>query len=273
MNTMNKVEPNKVLDKKDLTMAAIRWEYGSQLAWSYSKMQAPGYLYSIYPALKKIYADDPEGLQNSLQMHLNFFNTNPMTGNVIVGITLGMEEVGKKNTIEAIDGIKTGLMGPFAGIGDTIFGVIVTTIFGSIAAYMGLQGNFIGLLIWVVVLLAVIIYRIKSTHLGYLGGTKLITEYSDRLHQFTAAAIVLGLVVIGGLIPTIIRANLNESIVIGEVPINLQEMANMILPNSVSLLIVLLCYKLLAMKWMNSTKLIFMIMILGIILSVTKILV
>lgn len=262
-----------VLSKKDITYAAIRWQSGSQLSWSYSKMMAPGFLYSIYPCLEKIYGDDKEGLKESVETHINFFNTNPMTGNIIVGIALGMEEQGKSEILPAVDGIKTGLMGPFAGVGDTIFGVIVTTIFGSIAAYMALEGSWVGLLIWVAVLIAIAIYRIKFTQLGYLGGTKLITEYASKLQNFTTAAIVLGLVVIGGLIPTIVKANLNSGIMIGEVPIDLAAMADMILPKMMPLLIVLLCYKMLEIKWMNSTRLIFFVMFLGIVLSVCGILV
>ncbi|WOO87917.1 PTS system mannose/fructose/sorbose family transporter subunit IID [Mollicutes bacterium LVI A0039] len=268
MNTTN----NK-LSEQDIRKLSIRWMALSQVSWSYNKMMAPGYFAATYPTLKKIYKDDPEGLRESINTSLIFFNSNPHTSHAILGMTIGMEEVKKQEVLETVAGLKTGLMGPFAGIGDSVFGVIIPTIMGSIAAYMAIDGNALGAILWIIANIIVIGVRMKLTLIGYNLGEKIVTMYSDILSKFTNSAMILGLIVVGGLIPTIVRANLNSEIMIGELPIDLQAMADSIMPGLIPVIFIVFGYKMLGMKNMTSTKLIFIIIILGIVLGLTNILV
>lgn len=261
------------LEQKDVRKLALRWIIHSQLSWSYNKMQGCGYYAAVYPYLKRIYDGNSEGLAKSVKTNSNFFNSTPHTSNIIIGMTLAMEEQEGEEVIQTVDGLKTGLMGPFAGIGDSIFGVIIPTIFGAIAAYMAIDGNPIGEIIWLVVGALLVLLRIKFTMIGYDSGMKMITNYQDQITKFTKSAMILGLIVIGGLIPTIISANLNNAISIGEVTIDLQTMSNQILPALVPVLLTFFSYKLLGVKNITSTKLIFIVMILGILFSVTGILI
>ena len=93
-------------------------------------------------------------------------------------------------------------MGPFAGVGDTIFGVLIPTIFGSIAAYMGQNGNVTGVVIWLLVNIAILIFRYFTTGIGYREGTKLVTSAKDKLDALTHAATLLGITVVGCLLYT-----------------------------------------------------------------------
>lgn len=267
MSTMNK------FDKKEIRKLGWRWIVRSQLSWSYNKMQGCGYFAAVYPSLKQIYKDDPEGLKQSIQTNNNFYNSTPHTSNIIIGMTVAMEETEGKTVISTVDGLKTGLMGPFAGIGDSIFGVIIPTIFGAIAAYMAIEGNPIGQVIWFVVAIMLVALRVKFTEIGYDSGVKLISTYQHKISKFTNSAMILGLIVIGGLIPTIISARLNTSIAIGDVPIDLQAMSDQVLPALVPVLLTIISYKLLGLRGITSTKLIFIIMLLGILLSATGVLV
>lgn len=264
---------NEKFSKKEINHLAWRWIRLSQIAWSYNKMMSPGYFGATYPYLKKIYKDDPEGLKQSIETSNNFFNSTPHTSNIIVGMTIGMEQMQGKSVLPAIDGLKTGLMGPFAGIGDTIFGVIIPTIFGAIAAYMAINGNPFGIIMWFTINVLILFLRVKFTQVGYESGEKLITTYADRLNKFTKSATILGLVVIGGLMSTIININLNDALLIGEVPIDLQAMSDQILPSLMPLLLTMFSYYLLGLKRMTSTKLIFLIMLLGIAFSILGILI
>lgn len=273
MNSKNNEESNIILSQKDIRNASLRSIYGLQLSWSYTKMQGSGFLYSVYPALKKIYKDDPEGLDKSIKAHMNFYNTNPTVSPLIMGITLAMEDGQKSQALTAVDGIKVGLMGPAAGIGDTIFGVIIPTIFLSIASYMAVDGSPVGVVILFIVFLSLLKFRYHVAEYGFKSGTKLITEYSEKLQAFTDSAIALGLVVIGGLIPTIVSVKLNDSLTIGEVPINLQDFMDKIVPDIMPIIFVFIGYKLLSLKFMNSTRLIFLVMAMGVILSVSGILI
>ncbi|EGJ23457.1 PTS system, mannose/fructose/sorbose family [Listeria monocytogenes str. Scott A] len=234
-------------------------------------MMSTGYLYSILPTLRKLYKTDDD-LKDMMNMHNQFFNTNPMVGGLILGMDMAIEEREKKASKEVVTGLKTGLMGPFAGVGDTIFGVILPTIFGSIAAYMGLQGNVTGVVIWVLVNILVVGARFTLLPLGYKQGAKLVTEFADRLNALTDAAILLGVTVVGALIPTVIKATVPFVYKSGKVELKMQDMLDQIMPSLVPVLLVALIYALLGHKKMTSTKAILLVMVIAIILFNLKIL-
>src|SRR5699024_11674039 len=94
-----------------------------QLSWNYEKMMAPGFFYTVLPFLKRWYKD--EELVEMKQMQSQFFNVNAFDGNFIIGMDLAIEEKQGSKAKETIAGLKTGLMGPLAGVGDTIFGAII----------------------------------------------------------------------------------------------------------------------------------------------------
>ena len=160
------------LTKKDLFRANWRWLWSSQLSWNYEKMMAPGYFYSVLPFLKRWYKDDE--LVEMMQMQSQFFNVNAFDGNFIIGMDLAIEEKQGSKAKDTIAGLKTGLMGPLAGVGDTIFGAIIPTLCGSIGAYMGLRGNPFGAILWIIVNLIVIFTRFGFLNLGYTQDDKLI---------------------------------------------------------------------------------------------------
>ena len=124
-----------------------RWFLFGQSGWNYEKMQGLGYLYSIYPFLEKKYTK-PEEQKEAARVHSQFFNTNNTMAPGILGVNIALEEQTGLAGKDAVAGIKTGLMGPLAGIGDTLFFVIPTTIIGSVASYLALQGNPVGLILW-----------------------------------------------------------------------------------------------------------------------------
>ncbi|NES53445.1 PTS system mannose/fructose/sorbose family transporter subunit IID, partial [Escherichia coli] len=84
-----------------------------------------------------------------LKTHLGFMNTTPAMSHLIVGADMALEEEVGIEDETAITGLKTGLMGPLAGIGDSVFVVIPWTIFGAIAANMALEGSFVGIILWI----------------------------------------------------------------------------------------------------------------------------
>ncbi len=255
---------NYKVTKKDIRKANIRWLFGSQICWNYEKMMAPGYIYSMLPLLKKFYKG--KELKEMMRTHMQFFNTNPMVGGLILGMNIAVEEKEGSKGKDAVVGLKTGLMGSFAGVGDTIFGVIIPTIFGSIAAYMALEGSPAGVLIWILANLAVIILRLTFMPFAYKQGASLVTKFSDKLNALTDAAILLGLTVIGALIPTVVKAEVPFVYSSGEVKLVIQDMLNQIMPSLIPVLIVGLVYWLLGRKKMSSTKAILFVMLLSILL-------
>lgn len=255
------------LTKKDINKVFVRNLFGLQWGWNYEKMQGLGYAWVIMPALKRIYKDDPQGLQQAVKLHLGYFNTQPAMSHLIIGADMALEEELGTEAEEAVAGLKTGLMGPFAGVGDTIFIAIYRAIVFSIAAYMAMEGNIVGLVIPIIACLAVIALRHKFTMIGYNQGKKIATGFADSIAPITEGAAILGLTVVGGLIAATINFKLDLTFKMGEVSLVIQDQLDKILPCMIPLGITMFSYWLLGKKKMNSTKLIFVLIGLGMILG------
>ncbi len=128
---------NYKLTKEDFNQINKRSLFTFQLGWNYERMQASGYLYMILPQLRKMYGDGTPELKEMMKLHTQFFNTSPFFHTIITGIDLALEESDGVASKDAVNGVKTGLMGPFAPIGDSIFGSLVPAIMGTVAATMG----------------------------------------------------------------------------------------------------------------------------------------
>ena len=115
-------EGKHLLTKRDVNNLVFRWQIMAEVPNSFARLQSLSFCAAFIPILKKLYGHDPEELSAALTRHLTFFNTEGVWGSVVHGIVMAMEEqraLGAPVPTEAINGIKAGLMGPFAGIGDT----------------------------------------------------------------------------------------------------------------------------------------------------------
>lgn len=260
------------LNKKIRDKVFYRWMLLGEAGWNYEKMQGSGYCYSMMPALKEIYKDDEEALQGAVKNHLQFFNCSPLATNLILGVNLAVEETLKEKGTEAVAGIKTGLMGPMAGIGDSIFGVIIPTVLGSIASYMALEGNALGTWIWLGWAIPYTIIKYLLFKLGYNQGANVVKNISGALKNITESANILGLTVVGALIPTVVKADVPLVFTQGDVSFEVQPLIDSILPSLLPVLVVAFVYWILGMKKMNSTKAIILLIIIGVALSALGIL-
>ena len=254
------------LTKKELRKISLRWILTNQICWNYQTMMAPGYLFSLLPVLYKLYPDKEERIE-MMKLHSQFFNTNPVFGHIIVATDLATEMQQGYASKEAVMGLKTGLMGPTAGIGDSITGVLIPTIFGSIAAYMALEGNPIGVLLWILVNIGILLFRYYTFEIAYYQGTKLVELMSEKMKQVTAAATILGITVVGGLIPSVITANVKLTFKTGKVKLSIQDLLDKILPSMIPVLLVFVLYWLLGKKKVSPNMLIIGVMLLGILLK------
>lgn len=262
---------SKRLTKKELRRINLRHMFGLQLGHNYERMQGMGYFYAILPALKKFYGDDPEALDRACRAHIQFYNTTPQMSEIIIGMNLAIEEEEGIAALETATSLKTALMGPFAGVGDVIFGVIAGTIFGAIAGNMAIAGSPVGMGIGVAWNIAVLFMRTKLFDLGYAQGAKLITTMKDQLNAITNGASILGLIVVGALIPSVVKLKIPYTFQSGEVTLSVQENLDKIMPYLPQVVLVVLCYRLSKVKGMTAGKLIFVVMISAIILSALKV--
>lgn len=271
---MNNVisEPTKKLTKKDLWKTNIRFLYSSQIGWNYERMMSSGYLYSMLPILKKLYPEKDD-LRDMMKMQNQFYNTAASMGHIILGLDIAIEEQEGRESYDIIPGIKTGLMGPLAGVGDSLWGVIWSTIWGSIAATFALKGSPIGILLWFFFNCTVYLpFRFGSLFLAYKEGVKLVTTMKDKLQALTNSATLLGIMVVGALIPTVVKANVPFIYKSGKVELNFQDMLNDIMPALLPVVLVGFAYWLLGLKKMNSSRVIWIILALSIVLYNLKIL-
>lgn len=255
------------LTEADFKQINRRSLFGFQLGWNYERMQASGYLYTILPQLRKLYGDGTPELKQMMKLHTQFFNTSNFFNTIVTGIDLALEEEEGVASAETVNGLKTGLMGPFAAIGDAIFGALIPAIFGAIAANMAQEGNPVGVFIWVAANIFIMVFRWKQLKFAYREGTALVTTMQHRLTALTEAATQLGVFMVGALVATMINVKLTIAPMIGKVSIDFQNNLDMLLPRLLPALIVLAIYWMLGKKNMTSTRAIFIVLIVSIALS------
>ena len=264
---------HQTLTKEDLRRVNLRYMFGGQLGWNYERMMNVAYVHAILPAMIKMYGDDSDVLRDMLQMEMQFYNTSPFLSAIITGMDLSLQNESGTKSKEAVAAIKTGLMGPFAAVGDSLCGAVIPTSLGSLAAYMGMKGNPIGVIIWLLCAVVILGLRYFELPLAYREGKKLVSNVGNLLNNLTDAATLLGVFVIGGLIPTVVNVIVPFKLTIGKKSLAIQaDMLDQILPALVPIALVALAYWLLGRKKMNSTRVIWVFLIGSIVLYSLKLL-
>lgn len=214
-----------------------------QSAFSFERMQALGFVYAFLPLFRKLYTAK-ESLAKALTRHLTFFNTMPYLGSTIIGITASMEEKlanGKDIDESAISGIKGALMGPFAGIGDSIFQGTLRPICAGIAISFALEGSALGpILFLLLVNIPHFLVRWFGLTWGYNLGETLIEKMQGlQLKRWLDGANMVGLMVIGALVATWVNISTPLVYNFEETAISLQTTLDSIVPRLLPLLFTL----------------------------------
>ena len=191
------------LTKKDRMSVAWRSTF-IQGSWNYERMQNGGWAFAMIPAIKKLYKTK-EDRAAALKRHLEFFNTHPYIASPILGVTLALEEDranGAPVDDVAIQGVKVGMMGPLAGVGDPVFWFTVRPMLGALGASLALTGNILGpilfFVLWNIIRWAFMVY---TQEFGYKAGSKITEDLSGGLLQkVTKGASILGMFVLGSLV-------------------------------------------------------------------------
>lgn len=253
------------LSKKERRNAAWRWSFIGSNNVNYGTLQGTGYAWAMARSLRKIYPNDDDYVE-AMKVEYEYFNITPYMGPLVIGADLAMQEKEGTESLEAVRSIKTSLMGPLSGIGDSLLWVLYPTIMGSISGYMALDGNPVGAIIWMILNLGLVWMRLKLFDLGFESGTRLITDMADRLSAITEAASVMGLTVVGSLIATVVKVYTPIEFSFGDVSLGLQEeVFNKILPSLLPVLLTVLVYWLMEKKKWGFLKIIFSIIILSLI--------
>lgn len=204
------MEKKITLTKKERFLVALRHQY-LQGSWNYERMQNGGWGYAMIPAIKKLYPKKEDQIK-AMQRHLEFYNTHPYVSSPVLGVTLALEE-DRANGADiddvTIQGVKVGMMGPLAGVGDPVFWFTARPILGALAASLALTGSVVGpLLFFILWNIMRLVFEWYTQEFGYRVGTKITKDLSGGLlGKITEGASILGMFIVGALVKRWVSIN------------------------------------------------------------------
>ena len=259
------------LEKKDYMKTSLR-AYFLQNGFNYGNYQGLGYANVLYPALRKMYKDDDDRLQEALKENIEFFNTNIHFLPFITSLHLVMLE--NKTPSNEIRNIKMALMGPLAGIGDSLAQFCLAPLFATIGASLAQDGLIMGPILFFgamnVILLAM---KLLTGMWGYKLGTNIIATLSTKMEQISNIASMIGVTVISGLAVNFVKISTPIQYVANmtgdqQKVVAIQEMIDAIAPKLLPVLFTGLIFYLIKVKKWTTYKLVILTIILGVVLSV-----
>ena len=249
-STKGEVVKKKKLTKRDLMRVFLLWETTSECCLSYERLMSLGFCHAMVPVINRLY-DTKEERAEALKRHLVFFNTENNWGAFIPGMICSMEEDhanGGAVSGEAINAIKIGLMGPLAGIGDTITQGLVKTIALAVGVDLATGGKLAGPIVYALIYgIYLIVLGFTTFTQGYNLGQKVLTKITDKsvMKKLTNSLSILGLVIAGAMTVNNVKITTPLKIVAGSSKIVVQDLLNSILPGMLSVLAVVICFVLL----------------------------
>lgn len=275
---------NELLTYKDTTPAArldnktlnkMVWRSCQlQAAFNYERMQSAGWLWSMLPGLQKIHTNK-EDLATSMTHNMDFLNTHPFAVTFVMGMVLSMEQ--QKVDIQTIRSVRVSTAAPLGGIGDALFWMTLIPIIAGMTANMAIEGSILGpILYFIIAFGAEMALRYGLMYWSYNMGTKAVSMMTAYAKEFTHAASVLGVFVIGALIANYgggVRLGISipngqtaaEDGTMVDVFINIQDYLDKIVPCLIPLLFTLMCYFLIKKKGFTPVKLIGLFLVIGIV--------
>ena len=251
-------ENEKKISKKTLNKSFNLWFWGALTCFSQEHMQTFGYLSSMLPIMKELYPDKKEQ-QEKIHAYTAFFNTNPMLGSVIIGTTASMEEAranGKGIDGETINDMRAGLMGPIAGIGDSLIDGTLIPILLGLALGMSQNGSPVGAIFYIIVWDLIAYFGQRFLYFrGYKLGDKAVSILVGKQGKAIRHAIsIIGGMVVGGVLASWVNVTtslqLKDST--GKVFLNLQKQLDSIFPGLLTVIVTLLCWWLMAKKHVSA---------------------
>lgn len=265
----NQIQEEKKLTKKDLWKIFLN-QLTIRCANNYERQQNAGFTQAMMPVVEKLY-DTPEEKQEAYERHMEYFLTNDITSAIPVGVAAAMEE---RHAIEgdidpaAINAVKTALMGPLAGLGDSLLNGTARPLLAGLAISLVSAG-----LGWAGPILFVIGMAIVSLGIRYLGvfqgykqGVKFVDKIqsSGLINKISDLAAIAAYVIVGGFVPLLVYINIPITYTNGDTTLSIQDTLNGLMPGLMGLLYTLLMYVLISKKKISAVKLILITMIIGI---------
>ena len=260
----------KKISQKTLTKSFHHWYYGNLTCFTQEHMQTFGYLASMLPIIEELY-DKKEDQARSMQTYTAFFNTEPQLGALVVGITAGLEEArangSEEVTDETINGLRAGLMGPVAGIGDSlIVGTLIPVLLG-VALGLSNGGSPVGAIFYIIVWNLLAYFGMKFAYFkGYELGDKAVEFLVGPQGQAIRKAIgIIGGMVIGGVAATwvSVKTSFQMKNDAGEAFLVLQDQLDAVYPGLLTACFILFCWWLMAKKNLSPIKVMLLLVVIA----------
>ena len=274
MTTYKDTTPAARVDNKTLNKMVWR-SMQLQAAFNYERMQSAGWLWAMLPGLQKIHTNKDD-LAASMTHNMDFLNTHPFAVTFVMGMVLSMEQ--QKMDIQTIRSVRISTAAPLGGTGDALFWYTLIPITAGMTANMAIDGNMMGpILYFIIAFGAEMALRYGLMYWSYNLGTKAVSMMTAHAKEFTHAASLLGVFVVGALISnygggTHLGISIPNGQTVAEdgktmvdVFINIQEYLDKILPCLIPLLFTLMCYFLIKKKNWTPTKCIGLFLVIGIV--------
>lgn len=238
------------LSKRDVQKAAIIWHITSHMTYNYQRLQAGAMATIMGPILEKLYPNNKEKMIEGLQRQMLYFNTEPRWGAVLPGMVIALEEgLANDETGEMdpsiVTEIKTALMGPLAGIGDTVWAGLIKPIILSITLAWAMQGYIWGAFAYGI---GVTILDFTVTYLMFMRGYKLGIDSIDRflesgfVKKITTFLGIVGLFCLGAMIVKYVTVGAVKVITLDTGVLKIGDIMNKIFPKLIPLSFTLLAY-------------------------------
>ena len=258
------------LEKKDYIKTSLR-AYFLQNGFNYGNYQGLGYANMLYPALRKMYRDDDDKLQEALKENIEFFNTNIHFVPFISSLHLVMLE--NDTPTKEVRNIKMALMGPLAGIGDSLAQFCLAPLFATIGASLAMDGLLMGpILFFLGMNIVLVLAKVLSGLWGYKLGTSIIATLSSKMEQISNVASMIGVTVISGLAVNFVKITTPIKYVAAmpdnqEKIVAIQDMIDAIAPRLLPVLFTGLIFYLIKVKKWTTYKLVMLTIVIGVVLS------
>lgn len=240
MTTSNGTNSSSIT-KQDLRKVFFR-SLTMEYSWNYERQQHMGFCYSMLPIIRRVY-DNKEDQIQAAKRHMEFFNTTPYISTLILGISSAMEEANANDDrfdASSINSIKAALMSPLAGIGDSLFWGTLRVIATGLGVSLSMQGNILGPLLFLLVFnIPAYIVRWLCLKWGYGFCTSFLSkiEESGLMPKLTMGAAILGLMVIGAMVPNLVSVSVAGSLGTGDSAQSIQSIIDGIMPSLLPLLV------------------------------------
>ena len=278
-----KADAKHVIPKNHLYHAAFNWETWVQTNYNYERMMGMACGHTFVPVIDDLYKGDPDGdakRKDVMQREMEFFNVHPEFGSCILGMAIALEEQkssGEPITGEFITSLKTSVMGPLAGIGDTIWqGVLIPIL---LAILIDITLNFktvLGAVIYLILMLVITyVFSFANFFFGYNAGSNAILDFLEKglLNKILLGAQVMGCMVMGGLIANYVNVSCGLVLVTSGSKFVVQKsLFDAVMPKILPFAFTFLVYWLMASKKWSSLKVIGLIIVIAVVGGLTGIL-